>query len=189
MDKATTIKEVNQVFIDQGTAVAIIVILVTLLTTYFGVKIWMQKKEASQKQKWKDEDRAQKQKWKNEDRAYDRKQKEEERKAKLERELKIYEAQERNTEALKDLIKQGTKAVESNNYSIQRFEDKLQVHTDNANVNLAEVSGSIKELNRLMQIAISTQDDLAKTQMLIELNNKMEKYFAELKKDMGTSKN
>ena len=178
MEKATTIKEVNQVFIDQGTAVAIIVVVVSLLATYFGVKIWMQKKEASQKQKWK-----------NEDRAYDRQVKEAERKAKLERDNKIAESQERNTEALKDLIKQVTKAVESNNYSIQRFEDKLQVHTDNANVNLAEVSGSIKELNRLMQIAISTQDDLAKTQMLIELNNKMEKYFSELKKDMGTSKN
>lgn len=178
MDKATTIKEVNQVFIDQGTAIAIIVILVTLLATYFGVKIWMAKKEASQKQKWKDEDRA-----------YDRKIKDEERKAKLERDKHISESQERNTEALKDVIKEVTKAVESSNYSIQRFEDKLQVHTDNANVNLAEVSVSIKELNRLMQIAISTQDDLAKTQMLIELNNKMEKYFAELKKDMGTSKN
>lgn len=178
MDKATTIKEVNQVFIDQGTAVAIIVIVVSLLATYFGVKIWIAKREAAQKQKWKDEDRA-----------YDRQIKEAERKAKLERDKKISESQERNTEALKDLIKEVTKAVESNNYSIQRFEDKLQVHTDNANVNLAEVSGSIKELNRLMQIAISTQDDLAKTQMLIELNNKMEKYFAELKKDMGTSKN
>lgn len=177
MDKATTIKEVNQVFIDQGTAVAIIVILVTLLAIYFGVKIWIAKREASQKQKWKDEDRA-----------YDRKIKEEERKAKLERDQKIYEAQERNTEALKHLIKEVTKAVESNNYSIQRFEDKLQVHTDNANVNLAEVNGSIKELNRLMQIAIATQDDLAKTQMLVELNNKIEKMFEELKKDMGTSK-
>lgn len=178
MDKATTIEEVNQVFIDQGTAIAIIVVLVTLLATYFGLKIWMTNKEASQKQKWKDEDRA-----------YDRQIKEEERKAKLERDQKIYEAQERNTEALKDLIKQGTKAVESNNYSIQRFEDKLQVHTDNANVNLAEVNSSIKELNRLMQIAISTQDDLAKTQMLVELNNKIEKMFEELKKDIGTSKN
>lgn len=176
MEKATTIKEVNQVFIDQGTAVAIIVILVALLATYFGVKIWIAKREAAQKQKWKDEDRA-----------YDRKLKEEERKAKLERDQKIYEAQERNTEALKDLIKQGTKAVESNNYSIQRFEDKLQVHTDNANVNLAEVNSSIKELNRLMQIAIATQDDLAKTQMLVELNNKIEKMFEELKKDIGTS--
>lgn len=177
MDKATTIKEVNQVFIDQGTAVAIIVILVSMLVVYFGVKIWIAKIEASQKQKWKDEDRA-----------YDRQIKEEERKAKLERDKKIYEAQERNTEALKDLIKQGTKAVESNNYSIQRFEDKLQVHTDNANVNLAEVNSSIKELNRLMQIAIATQDDLAKTQMLVELNTKIEKMFDELKKDMGTSK-
>lgn len=177
MDKATTIKEVNQVFIDQGTAVAIIVILVTLLAIYFGVKIWIAKREAAQKQKWKDEDRA-----------YDRQVKEEERKAKLERDQKIYEAQERNTEALKDLIKQGTKAVESNNYSIQRFEDKLQVHTDNANVNLAEVNSSIKELNHLMQIAIATQDDLAKTQMLVELNNKIEKMFEELKKDIGTSK-
>ena len=177
MDKATTIKEVNQVFIDQGTAVAIIVILVTLLAIYFGVKIWIAKREAAQKQKWKDEDRA-----------YDRQVKEEERKAKLERDQKISEAQERNTEALKDLIKQGTKAVESNNYSIQRFEDKLQVHTDNANVNLAEVNSSIKELNRLMQIAITTQDDLAKTQMLVELNNKIEKMFQELKKDIGTSK-
>lgn len=177
MDKATTIKEVNQVFIDQGTAVAIIVVLVTLLSAYFGVKIWIAKREASQKQKWKDEDRA-----------YDRKLKDEERKAKLERDQKISEAQERNTEALKDLIKQVTKAVESNNYSIQRFEDKLQIHTDNANVNLAEVNGSIKELNRLMQIAIATQDDLAKTQMLVELNNKIEKMFNELKKDMGTSK-
>ena len=138
----------------------------------------MAKKEASQKQKWKDEDRA-----------YDRQIKEAERKAKLERDKKISESQERNTEALKDLIKEVTKAVDSNNYSIQRFEDKLQAHTDNANVNLAEVSGSIKELNRLMQIAISTQDDLAKTQMLIELNNKIEKMFEELKKDMGTSKN
>lgn len=177
MEKATTIKEVNQVFIDQGTAVAIIVILVTLLAIYFGVKIWIAKREAAQKQKWKDEDRA-----------YDRKLKEEERKAKLERDQKIYEAQERNTEALKDLIKEVTKAVESNNYSIQRFEDKLQVHTDNANVNLAEVNSSIKELNRLMQIAITTQDDLAKTQMLVELNNKIEKMFEELKKDIGTSK-
>lgn len=177
MEKATTIKEVNQVFIDQGTAVAIIVILVTLLAIYFGVKIWIAKREAAQKQKWKDEDRA-----------YDRKLKEEERKAKLERDQKIYEAQERNTEALKDLIKEVTKAVESNNYSIQRFEDKLQVHTDNANVNLAEVNSSIKELNRLMQIAITTQDDLAKTQMLVELNTKIERMFEELKKDIGTSK-
>lgn len=176
MDKATTIKEVNQVFIDQGTAVAIIVILVTLLAIYFGVKIWIAKREAAQKQKWKDEDRA-----------YDRKLKEEERKAKLERDQKIYEAQERNTEALKDLIKEVTKAVESNNYSIQRFEDQLQIHTDNANVNLAEVNSSIKELNKLMQIAIATQDDLAKTQMLVELNNKIEKMFEELKKDIGTS--
>lgn len=177
MDKATTIKEVNQVFIDQGTAVAIIVILVSMLVVYFGVKIWIAKIEASQKQKWKDEDRA-----------YDRKLKEEERKAKLERDKKIYEAQERNTEALKDLIKEVTKAVESNNYSIQRFEDQLQIHTDNANVNLAEVNSSIKELNRLMQIAIATQDDLAKTQMLVELNTKIEKMFDELKKDIGTSK-
>lgn len=176
MEKATTIKEVNQVFIDQGTAVAIIVILVTLLAIYFGVKIWIAKREAAQKQKWKDEDRA-----------YDRKLKEEERKAKLERDQKIYEAQERNTEALKDLIKEVTKAVESNNYSIQRFEDQLQIHTDNANVNLAEVNSSIKELNKLMQIAIATQDDLAKTQMLVELNNKIEKMFEELKKDIGTS--
>lgn len=177
MDKATTIKEVNQVFIDQGTAVAIIVILVSMLVVYFGVKIWIAKIEASQKQKWKDEDRA-----------YDRQIKEEERKAKLERDQKIYEAQERNTEALKDLIKEVTKAVESNNYSIQRFEDQLQIHTDNANVNLAEVNSSIKELNKLMQIAIATQDDLAKTQMLVELNNKIEKMFEELKKDIGTSK-
>ena len=177
MDKATTIKEVNQVFIDQRTAVAIIVILVTLLAIYFGVKIWIAKREAAQNQKWKDEDRA-----------YDRKLKEEERKAKLERDQKISEARGRNTEALKDLIKEVTKAVESNNYSIQRFEDKLQVHTDNANVNLAEVNSSIKELNRLMQIAITTQDDLAKTQMLVELNNKIEKMFEELKKDIGTSK-
>lgn len=177
MDKATTIKEVNQVFIDQGTAVAIIVILVSMLVIYFGVKIWIAKIEASQKQKWKEEDRA-----------YDRKLKEEERKAKLERDKKISEAQERNTEALKDLIKEATKAVDSNNYSIQRFEDKLQVHTDNANVNLAEVNSSIKELNRLMQIAIATQDDLAKTQMLVELNTKIEKMFNDLKKDIGTSK-
>lgn len=177
MEKATTIKEVNQVFIDQGTAVAIIVILVTLLAIYFGVKIWIAKREAAQKQKWKDEDRA-----------YDRQVKEEERKAKLERDQKIYEAQERNTEALKDLIKEVTKAVELNNYSIKRFEDQLQIHTDNANVNLAEVNSSIKELNRLMQIAITTQDDLAKTQMLVELNNKIEKMFEELKKDIGTSK-
>ena len=177
MDKATTIKEVNQVFIDQGTAVAIIVILVSMLAVYFGVKIWIAKREAAQKQKWKDEDRA-----------YDRQIKEEERKAKLERDKKIYEAQGGNTEALKDLIKQVTKAVESNNYSIQRFEEKLQVHTDNANVNLAEVNSSIKELNRLMQIAITTQDDLAKTQMLVELNTKIETMFNELKKDIGTSK-
>ena len=177
MEKTTNIKEVNQVFIDQGTAVAIIVILVTLLAIYFGVKIWIAKREAAQKQKWKDEDRA-----------YDRQVKEEERKAKLERDQKIYEAQERNTEALKDLIKEVTKAVELNNYSIKRFEDQLQIHTDNANVNLAEVNSSIKELNRLMQIAITTQDDLAKTQMLVELNNKIEKMFEELKKDIGTSK-
>lgn len=62
------------------------------------------------------------------------------------------------------------------------------MHTDNANVNLAEVNSSIKELNHLMQIAIATQDDLAKTQMLVELNNKIEKMFEELKKDIGTSK-
>lgn len=172
MDKATTIKEVNQVFIDQGTAVAIVVIVVSLLATYFGVKIWMAKKEADRKQKWKDEDRA-----------YDRQVKEEERKVKLERDIKITEAQERNTEALKDLIKEVTKAVDSNNYSIQRFEEQLQIHTDNANVNLAKVNGSIKELNRLIQIAIATQDDLAKTQMLVELNEKIERYYEQLKKE------
>lgn len=172
MDKATTIKEVNQVFIDQGTAVAIIVILVTLLATYFGVKIWIAKREASQKQKWKDEDRA-----------YDRKIKEEERKVKLERDQKISEAQERNTEALKDLIKEVTKAVESNNYSIQRFEDQLQIHTDNANVNLSEVNGSIKKLTDMMEKALATQDDLAKKEMLIELNEKIERYYEQLKKE------
>lgn len=172
MDKATTIKEVNQVFIDQGTAVAIVVIVVSLLATYFGVKIWMAKKEADRKQKWKDEDRA-----------YDRQVKEEERKAKLERDKRISEAQERNTEALKDLIKQVTKAVESNNYSIQRFEDQLQIHTDNANVNLGEVNGSIKKLTDMMEKALATQDELAKKEMLIELNEKIEKYFEQLKKD------
>ncbi len=172
MDKATTIKEVNQVFIDQGTAVAIVVIVVSLLATYFGVKIWMQKKEAAQKQKWKDEDRA-----------YDRQVKEEERKVKLERDMKISEAQERNTEALKDLIKEVTKAVESNNYSIQRFEDQLQIHTDNANVNLSEVNGSIKKLTDMMEKALATQDDLAKKEMLIELNEKIERYYEQLKKE------
>ena len=177
MDKATTIKEVNQVFIDQGTAVAIIVILVTLLATYFGVKILMAKREASQRQKWKEDDRA-----------YDRLIKDEERQLRRERDDKIAEAQERNTEALKDLIREVTKAVETNNYSIQRFEDKLQSHTEDANVNLAEVNSSIKELNRLMQIAITTQDDLAKTQMLMELNSKLERYYEELKKDIGTRK-
>lgn len=178
MDKATTVKEVNQVFIDQGTAVAIIVILVTLLATYFGVKILMAKREASQRQKWKEEDRA-----------YDRLIKDEERQLRRERDDKIAEAQERNAEALKDLIREVTKAVETTNYSIQRFEDKLQSHTEDANVNLAEVNSSIKELNRLMQIAITTQDDLAKTQMLMELNSKLERYYEELKKDMGTRKN
>ncbi len=172
MDKATTIKEVNQVFIDQGTAVAIIVIVVSLLATYFGVKIWMQKKEAAQKQKWKDEDRA-----------YDRQIKEEERKAKLERDKKIAESQERNTEALKDLIKEVTKAVESCNYSIQRFEDQLQIHTDNANVNLVQVNGSIKKLTDMMEKALATQDDLAKKEMLIELNEKIERYYEALKKE------
>ena len=172
MEKATTIKEVNQVFIDQGTAVAIIVILVFMLSIYFGVKIWMAKKEASQKQKWK-----------NEDRAYDRQIKEAERKAKLERDKKISESQERNTEALKDLIKEVTKAVESNNYSIQRFEDKLQVHTDNANVNLGQVNGSIKKLTDMMEKALAAQDDLVKKEMLIELNEKIERYYEQLKKE------
>lgn len=172
MNKTPTIKEVNQIFIDQGTAVAIIVILVTMLSIYFAVKIWIAKKDATQKQKWKDEDRA-----------YDRQVKEEERKAKLERDNRITEAQERNTEALKDLIKEVTKAVESNNYSIQRFEDKLQIHTDNANVNLGEVHTAIDKLTEMMQTALNTQDDLAKKEMLIELNAKIEKYFEELKKD------
>lgn len=172
MNKAPTIKEVNQVFIDQGTAVAIIVILVTMLSIYFAVKIWIAKKDASQKQKWKDEDRA-----------YDRQIKEEERKTKLERDNRITQAQERNTEALKDLIKEVTKAVESNNYSIQRFEDKLQIHTDNANVNLGEVHTAIDKLTDMMQTALNTQDDLAKKEMLIELNTKIEKYFEQLKKD------
>lgn len=172
MNKTPTIKEVNQIFIDQGTAVAIIVILVFMLSIYFAVKIWLTKKEASQKQKWKDEDRA-----------YDRQVKEEERKAKLERDNRITEAQERNTEALKDLIKEVTKAVESNNYSIQRFEDKLQIHTDNANVNLGEVHTAIDKLTGMMQKALNTQDDLAKKEMLIELNAKIEKYFEQLKKD------
>lgn len=172
MNKTPTIKEVNQIFIDQGTAVAIIVILVTILSIYFAVKIWIAKKDATQKQKWKDEDRA-----------YDRQVKEEERKAKLERDNRITEAQERNTEALKDLIKEVTKAVESNNYSIQRFEDKLQIHTDNANVNLGEVHTAIDKLTGMMQKALNTQDDLAKKEMLIELNAKIEKYFEQLKKD------
>lgn len=172
MNKTPNIQEVNQIFIDQGTAVAIIVILVFMLSIYFAVKIWITKKEASQKQKWKDEDRA-----------YDRQVKEEERKAKLERDNRITEAQERNTEALKDLIKEVTKAVESNNYSIQRFEDKLQIHTDNANVNLGEVHTAIDKLTGMMQKALNTQDDLAKKEMLIELNAKIEKYFEQLKKD------
>lgn len=172
MNKAPTIKEVNQVFIDQGTAVAIIVILVFLLGIYFALKIWIAKKDATQKQKWKDEDRA-----------YDRQIKEEERKTKLERDNRITQAQERNTEALKDLIKEVTKAVESNNYSIQRFEDKLQIHTDNANVNLGEVHTAIDKLTDMMQTALNTQDDLAKKEMLIELNAKIEKYFEQLKKD------
>lgn len=172
MNKTPNIQEVNQIFIDQGTAVAIIVILVFMLSIYFAVKIWITKKEASQKQKWKDEDRA-----------YDRQVKEEERKAKLERDNRITEAQERNTEALKDLIKEVTKAVESNNYSIQRFEDKLQIHTDNANVNLGEVHTAIEKLTDMMQKALNTQDDLAKKEMLIELNAKIEKYFEQLKKD------
>lgn len=172
MNKTPNIQEVNQIFIDQGTAVAIIVILVFMLSIYFAVKIWIAKKEASQKQKWKDEDRA-----------YDRQVKEEERKAKLERDNRITEAQERNTEALKDLIKEVTKAVESNNYSIQRFEDKLQIHTDNANVNLGEVHTAIDKLTGMMQKALNTQDDLAKKEMLIELNAKIEKYFEQLKKD------
>lgn len=172
MNKTPNIQEVNQIFIDQGTAVAIIVILVFMLSIYFAVKIWITKKEASQKQKWKDEDRA-----------YDRQVKEEERKAKLERDNRITEAQERNTEALKDLIKEVTKAVESNNYSIKRFEDKLQIHTDNANVNLGEVHTAIDKLTGMMQKALNTQDDLAKKEMLIELNAKIEKYFEQLKKD------
>lgn len=172
MNKTPTIKEVNQIFIDQGTAVAIIVILVFLLGIYFALKIWIVKKDATQKQKWKDEDRA-----------YDRLVKEEERKTKLERDNRITQAQERNTEALKDLIKEVTKAVESNNYSIQRFEDKLQIHTDNANVNLGEVHTAIDKLTEMMQTALNTQDDLAKKEMLIELNAKIEKYFEELKKD------
>lgn len=172
MNKTPTIKEVNQIFIDQGTAVAIIVILVTMLSIYFAVKIWIAKKDATQKQKWKDEDRA-----------YDRQIKEEERKTKLERDNRITQAQERNTEALKDLIKEVTKAVESNNYSIQRFEDKLQIHTDNANVNLGEVHTAIDKLTDMMQKALNTQDDLAKKEMLIELNAKIEKYFEQLKKD------
>lgn len=172
MNKTPNIQEVNQIFIDQGTAVAIIIILVTMLSIYFAVKIWITKKEASQKQKWKDEDRA-----------YDRRIKEEERKAKLERDNRITAAQERNTEALKDLIKEVTKAVESNNYSIQRFEDKLQIHTDNANVNLGEVHTAIDKLTGMMQKALNTQDDLAKKEMLIELNAKIEKYFEQLKKD------
>ena len=172
MNKTPNIQEVNQIFIDQGTAVAIIVILVFMLSIYFAVKIWIAKKDATQKQKWKDEDRA-----------YDRQVKEEERKAKLERDNRITEAQERNTEALKDLIKEVTKAVESNNYSIQRFEDKLQIHTDNANVNLGEVHTAIDKLTGMMQKALNTQDDLAKKEMLIELNAKIEKYFEELKKD------
>lgn len=172
MNKTPNIQEVNQIFIDQGTAVAIIVILVFMLSIYFAVKIWIAKKDATQKQKWKDEDRA-----------YDRQVKEEERKAKLERDNRITEAQERNTEALKDLIKEVTKAVESNNYSIQRFEDKLQIHTDNANVNLGEVHTAIDKLTGMMQKALNTQDDLAKKEMLIELNAKIEKYFEQLKKD------
>lgn len=172
MNKTPNIQEVNQIFIDQGTAVAIIVILVFMLSIYFAVKIWIAKKDATQKQKWKDEDRA-----------YDRVVKEEERKAKLERDNRITEAQERNTEALKDLIKEVTKAVESNNYSIQRFEDKLQIHTDNANVNLGEVHTAIDKLTDMMQKALNTQDDLAKKEMLIELNAKIEKYFEQLKKD------
>lgn len=174
MDKATTVKEVNQVFIDQGTAVAIIVILVTLLATYFGVKILMAKREASQRQKWKEDDRA-----------YDRLIKDEERQLRRERDDKIAEAQERNTEALKDLIREVTKAVETNNYSIQRFEDKLQSHTEDANVNLGEVNNNLTKIEKMIIRAITTQDDLVTKEMLIDLNDKLEKYYEELKKDMG----
>ena len=53
-----TIKEVNQVFIDRGTAVAILVFLVFLLVIYLGLKIWSIKKQEEATQRRTDEDRA-----------------------------------------------------------------------------------------------------------------------------------
>lgn len=168
----TTVKEVNQVFIDQGTAVAILVFLVFLLVIYFGLKIWSLKKQEEATQRRTDEDRA-----------FERKQKEEDRRISQEKDDKFLASQEKSNEVLQQLLREVISAVEGNRIYNERFEDKLKEHSDSANISLEALNTSIFELKDMMQIAISTQDELVKREMLADLEKKIDDLYKEIKKD------
>lgn len=168
----TTVKEVNQVFIDQGTAVAILVFLVFLLVTYFGLKIWSLKKQEEATQRRTDEDRA-----------FERKQKEEDRRISQEKDDKFLASQEKSNEVLQQLLREVIAAVESSRLYTERFEGQLKEHSEDSHISLDALNTSVHELKSMMEIALSTQDDLVKKEMLADLEKKIDNLYKELKKD------
>lgn len=167
-----TVKEVNQVFIDQGTAVAILVFLVFLLVTYFGLKIWSLKKQEEATQRRTDEDRA-----------FERKQKEEDRRISQEKDDKFLASQEKSNVVLQQLLREVVSAIEGNRLYNERFEDKLKEHSDDAHISLDALNTSVHELKSMMEIALNTQDDLVKKEMLADLEKKIDDLYKEIKKD------
>ncbi|WP_311537231.1 hypothetical protein [uncultured Anaerococcus sp.] len=167
-----TIKEVNQVFIDQGTAVAILIFLVFLLVIYFGLKIWSIKKQEEATQRRTDEDRA-----------FERKQKEEDRRLSQEKDDKFLASQEKSTEALQQLLREVITAVESSRIYTEKFEDQLKEHSEDSHVSLEALNSSIHELKSMMEMALNTQDDLVKKEMLEDLEKKIDDLYKEIKKD------
>src|SRR5699024_7525323 len=168
----TTVKEVNQVFIDQGTAVAILVFLVFLLVLYFGLKIWSLKKQEEATQRRTDEDRA-----------FERKQKEEDRRISQEKDDKFLASQEKSNGVLQELLREVISAVEGNRIYNERIEDKLKEHSDDAHISLDALNTSVHELKSMIGIALSTQDDLVKKEMLAHLEKKIDDLYKEIKKD------
>ncbi|MSS77369.1 hypothetical protein FYJ26_02875 [Anaerococcus sp. WCA-380-WT-2B] len=163
--------EVNTIITDNGALQAIAVFVIAILVFYFVGKILMERQKIKQEQKMKDEDRA-----------FERKQREEDRKEQRKRDEREEKTREENTKALQDLIKEVTKAVENSNASVLALGDKLSVHESNANCSFKEVNETIKELKDMLNIAINVQDDLAKKEMIEELDKKIDKLFDELKK-------
>ncbi|NVF10830.1 hypothetical protein HV819_02310 [Anaerococcus sp. AGMB00486] len=166
-----TPKEVNTIITDNGALQAIAVFVIAILVFYFVGKILMERQKIKQEQKMKDEDRA-----------FERKQREEDRKEQRKRDEREEKTREENTKALQDLIKEVTKAVENSNSSVLALGDKLTIHESNANCNFKEVNETIKDLKDMLNIAINVQDDLAKKEMIEELDKKIDKLFDELKK-------